>query len=134
VVLASLNNAKKKGEDKAVATNLHTVVNQAEIFLTDNGNSYLPVGGSTFGIGVCPTYNGSGENMFEVNKVIADAIAEATLRGDGNSCYNSSRVWAVAVGLKGNPGTSWCVDNMGASRSVNSLPDSAINTSTFVCN
>jgi len=134
VVITSLNNAKKKGEDKAIATNLNTVVNQAEIFLTDNGNKYLPAGGSTFTIATCPVYNPSGTNMFSKNKVIADAIAEAVLRGNGSSCYNSSNAWAVAVGLKVVPNTSWCVDSTGKSKQVASLPSSAINGTTFSCN
>jgi prepilin-type N-terminal cleavage/methylation domain-containing protein len=134
VVIAVLGTGKKKGEDSAVQSNLHTVINQAELFQTDNGNSYLPAGGSTFGIAACPVYNASGTNMFQVNKVVADAIAEATIRGNGNACYNSSTQWAIAVGLKLNSGTSWCIDNAGASRQVNSAPASAINAGTFTCN
>lgn len=133
VVLAMLGEAKNKGSDSAIQTNLHTVVNQAELFLSDN-NSYLPAGGSTFGIASCPVYNPVGTNMFSVNKVMAEAIAEAVLRGNGSSCYNSSNNWAIAVGLKLNPNTSWCVDNKGSAKVVNSTPSSAINPSTFACN
>jgi hypothetical protein len=110
------------------------VVNQAELFLGDNNNSYLPVGGSIFGIATCPAYDASGTNMFSKNKVMADAILEAALRGNGSSCYNSASAWAVAVGLKTDANTSWCVDNRGAAKVVNSAPGSAINSSTFVCN
>ena len=135
VVLASLNSAKKRGEDKAIATNLHTVANQAEIFSADNGNSYLPAGtGVVLPISTCPVYNASGTNMLSRNKIIADAIAEAVLRGNGSSCYNSSTAWAVAVGLKVTANTSWCVDSTGKSKQVASLPSSAINASTFSCN
>lgn len=134
VVLASLNNAKTKGEDKAVASNLHTVVNQAEIFFTSNNNSYLPAGGSTFNIGICPTYNASGDNMFAVDKVLASAIAEAVLRGSGSACYNSSNHWVVAIGLKSDTNTSWCVDNEGSAKLVASSPVDAINPINFNCN
>lgn len=134
IILASLNSAKTKGEDKAVASNLHTIINQAEIFFTSNNNSYLPAGGSVFNIGVCPSYNASGDNMLSVDKVLASAIAEAVLRGSGSACYNSRDHWAVAVGLKSNTNTSWCVDNAGSAKLVSSLPADAINPITFNCN
>jgi prepilin-type N-terminal cleavage/methylation domain-containing protein len=133
VVVAALNNAKNSSEDKAVATNLHTVVNQAELFFGDNGNSYLPAGGATFSLGPCPSYNASGTDMLSKNKVLNDAIAEAARRGSGNSCYNSSSLWAVAVGLKSNTNSSWCVDNNGAGKQEPFIPSSAIDATTFNC-
>jgi prepilin-type N-terminal cleavage/methylation domain-containing protein len=134
VVLISVNTARNKGNDAGVKTNLHTVTNQAELFYIDNNNSYLPAGGSVFSIATCPVYNASGTNMLSVNKVIADAIAQAVKTGNGSSCYNSTSAWAVAVGLKLTPNTSWCVDNTGTSKQVASDPSTAINTSTFMCN
>jgi prepilin-type N-terminal cleavage/methylation domain-containing protein len=134
VVLAMLGKAKNEGEDKAVSTNLHSVANQAEIFFADNNNSYLPSGGSTFNLSTCPVYDATGTNMFSQNKYIAGAVAEATLRGKGNSCYNGANAWAVAVGLKSNANASWCVDNSGASRQVAGTPNLAINNVTFTCN
>ncbi len=134
VVLVSLDNAKKKGEDSAVKTNLHTAVNQSEIFYLNGGNSYLPAGGATFAIATCPVYNAAGTNMLSKDKAVANSIAEAVKRGDNSSCYNSANSWAVAVGLKSNAGNSWCVDNTGASKLVASVPSLAINAVTFACN
>lgn len=137
VVLASLNNARLKGGDAGVKSNLHTLTNQAEIFFSNNGNSYLPAGGTAIGITTpCPAYDssGNGSNMFSNNKVLADALAQALSSGSGSSCYNSSAVWAAAVGLKTNAGASWCVDSSGASKQVASAPASAINAGTFLCN
>lgn len=133
IVLVSLKGARNKGDDASIKTNLHTVANQAELFFTSN-NSYLPVGGSTFNIGVCPTYDTSGDNMFSVDKVLANAVAEAVLRGNGSACYNSSDHWVVAIGLKSDTNTSWCVDNEGGAKLVSSLPAEAINPITFNCN
>ena len=134
VVLVSLGRAKKEGNDAAVKTNLHTVVNQAELFYSDH-NSYLPAGGSAIAVtSPCPTYISGGTNMFTNNKTLADALAEAVSVGDGSACYNSANAWAVAVGLESNVNTSWCIDNSGAARAVNSAPGSAINPLTFVCN
>ena len=130
VVLVALNSAKNKGADAAVKTNLHTVANQAELFFT-NGNSFLPVGGTAIAITTpCPTYLPSGTNMFSGNKVVADALAQAVISGNSSSCYNSSSAWAVAVGLKTNSSTSWCVDSTGAARQVAFVPSNAINGST----
>ena len=134
ITLGYIGQAKLKGSDTGVKSNLATVRSVAEIFYLDNANSYLPTGGSTFSIATCPTYNSSGTNMLSKDKVIADAIAEATTRGSGNSCYNSSTVWAVAVGLLLTPNTSWCVDVSGIAKMVNSAPGGAINSSTFTCN
>lgn len=100
----------------------------------DNNNSYLPAGGSTFNIATCPIYDAAGTNMLSKDKVIASSIAEAIFRGKDSACYNSDSVWAVAVGLKLVPDTSWCVDVTGIAKMVNSVPASAINSSTFLCN
>jgi prepilin-type N-terminal cleavage/methylation domain-containing protein len=134
ITLGYLGSAQKKGDDTAVKSNLATMRSVGEIFYLDNANSYLPAGGATFAIATCPTYNASGTNMLSQNKTIAAAIAEAVKRGNDSSCYNSASTWAVAVGLKLNANTSWCVDNTGASRQIASVPASAINSVTFLCN
>ncbi len=134
ITMGYLGSARKKGDDTAVKSNLATMRSVGEIFFLDNNNSYLPAGGSTFGIATCPAYNATGTNMLSKDKVIASSIAEAVLRGIGSACYNSDSVWAVAVGLKLVPNTSWCVDVSGTAKIVNSDPASAINASTFLCN
>ena len=134
VVLVALDSAKNKGNDAGVKTNLHTVANQAEIFYLNNSSSYLPTGGVNV-TGVCPTaYDASGSNLFSQNRVIIDAIAQAVSTGNGSACYNSASNYAVAVGLRLTANTSWCVDSSGAAKIENSVPASAINAATFLCN
>ena len=133
VIMISLTDARNRGADAAVKTNLHTVANQAELFSSDNGNSYLPSGGVPITDGTCPTYDESGTSMFSKDKAMNDAIVEATKNGKDSFCYNSSNTWSVAVGLKVTSGTSWCVDNSGAGKIVNSIPSGAINSSGY-CN
>jgi len=123
IVLTSLKDSRTKGDDAAVKANLNTTRGQAELFFSNNSNSFLPSGGSTFSIAVCPAYNAAGTNMLSKDKTIAEAIAEAVKRGgNGSRCYNSSGAWAVAIGLKsgGTAGDtipdSWCVDSGGASK------------------
>lgn len=134
VVLAALNTARAKAGDAAVKSNLGTVRARSEIFHSDNGNSY----GSAFAIATCPVYNAGSTNMLSKDKNIADAIAQATAKGSGvNSCYNSSSLWAVAVGLKTSTASApltWCIDSGGASKQLTVLPGAAINGTTFVCN
>lgn len=135
VILVALGASRDKGADAAVKSNLNTIRGQSELFYSNNDNSFLPAGGSTFSIATCPVYNASGTNMLSKDKTIADAVAEAVKRGsNGSSCYNSALNWAIAVGLKTNANTSWCVDSGGNSKQVSSAPAGAINASTFICN
>lgn len=122
IVLVFLNNARAKGGDAAVKTNLHTVTNQAGIFYSDNNNSY----GVDFASS-CPTVFGAPGNMFSSDKAIYDAITEAVKRGNGSFCYSSASDWAVAVGLKTDANTSWCTDSQGAATQINAVPSLAIN-------
>ena len=125
VVLAFLGGAKDKGGDAAVKANLDTIRGVSELFASDNNNSFLISGADVAGI--CPSYSPSGTNMLSKNQTIADAIKEATKQGSKvNYCFNSKNTWAVAVGLKTNANTSWCVDSGGKSKQVNSVPSSAI--------
>src|SRR3989344_4649137 len=133
ISLGYLGQARLKGADTAVKANLATVRSVSEIFHSDNGSLYLPSGGSAFSIATCPNYDPLGTNMLSKDKTIAAAIAEAVLKGNGSSCYNSNTSWAVAVGLS-TPNTSWCVDNTGIAKMVNSNPSLAINAASFICN
>lgn len=135
VILVALGDSRNKGADASIKTNLGTVRGQSELFYSNNSNSFLPAGGSTFSIATCPVYNVSGTNMLSKDKVIANSIAEAVKRGmNGSSCYNSSTNWAIAVGMKTSATSSWCIDSAGKSKQVASVPSGAINNTTFTCN
>lgn len=128
LITGYLGNARKKGDETAVKSNLATTRTAIEMYFLNNGNSYLPVSPINNG-GDCPSYDesGNGTSMFSKNKNIAGSIAEAVNRGgNGSACYNSDTGWAVAVGLKLAPNTSWCIDVTGAARLVNSAPLGAI--------
>ena len=132
ISMGYLGNARKKGEETAVKSNLATTRTAIEMFFLNNGNSYLPTGDVAFNGASCPSYNSSGTSMFSKNKEIAGSIAEAVNRGrNGSACYNSSNSWAVAVGTTST--TSWCVDVSGAARLVNFVPASAVDGSTHLC-
>lgn len=133
IVLVSLGNARLKGADAAVKSNLDTVRSAAEIFYLDNSSSYLPSGGLPFGPDVCPTSSSSGTDMLTADQKIFDALKEAMVRGSGSSCYNSSATWAVAIGLQSDTNTSWCIDSSGAGRVVASGPNGALDVVSGLC-
>jgi prepilin-type N-terminal cleavage/methylation domain-containing protein len=125
ITLGYLSDARKRGEETAVKSNLATARTSIEMFFLNNNNSYLPVGDVSNNGASCPVYNASGTNMFSKNKDIAGSIAEAVSRGkNGSVCYNSSNSWAVAVGVTGT--TSWCIDVTGAARLVSAAPAGAV--------
>ncbi len=134
VILVALNSARNKGADAGVKSNLGTIRGQSELYYSNNRYSFIPMGGSTFGIATCPLYDVAGTNMLAQDKTIADAIAEAFKRGgNGSSCYNSTSAWAVAIGLKTDPNASWCIDYGGNAKNVSFAPAGAIDSTTFLC-
>lgn len=134
IVIVALDSSKKSGDDSAVKSNLHTIANEAGIFYTDNGNSYLPVGASDFLSNTCLNYKKS-VNMFSRDPVLAAAIEEAVKRGNGSACYNSANSWSVVVGLKLKSNTFWCVDSGGIAKeeSGNSAYEVLISRPTYLC-
>lgn len=108
VVLASLSNARGKGNDAAIKSNLVNVRTQAELIYTDNYNFNE----------VC------GANSAAQDSIVLSAINEADdLNGDGSvvcgapASGNASN-WAIAADLPG--GGAFCVDSRGVGRSTNS--------------
>lgn len=136
VVIVALDSARAKGADAGVKSNLDSIRTESELFYANNGNSFLPEYGAAI-YGTCPTaYTGSvaGANMFSSDKNVFDALVEAVKRGGNeSSCYNSGSAWAVAVGLKTNAKTSWCVDVDGHSKLVDLPNDLAIDSHTLLC-
>ena len=101
VVLASLNTARNKGGDAAVAANLANVRAQAELYYDDNGD---------YGTDSSSCFSG----MFSDDSTIAKAIAAAASAGTGTTvCNSTATTWAISATLK-SVGT-WCVDSAGTS-------------------
>lgn len=116
VVLASLNQARNKGGDASVKSNLASIRAQAEIFF-DVPQNY---GANSFPVGVCnATTIGT---LFADTKIAAQIAAAGDASNGGGiaqgSCVSTPLAWAVSVPLKESPGDSWCVDSKGTSRKV----------------
>lgn len=121
VVLASLNNARTKGADAAIKTNLTSIRVQSSIWYDDNGQVYAT---TPYAIGTCPTATSTG-NIFADEKIFEAVSAAYELAGGvaNSQCVAEADAWAVAVQLKtfinntdGLP-DAWCTDSVGSSRS-----------------
>ncbi len=121
-----LTGARREGDEAAVKTNLQSIRSEVGIFYLDNNNTY----GEDFASS-CPTdFDENSTNMFAKSKTIYDAVTEAVKRGNGSSyCYVSGNSWAVAVGLKADTNTSWCIDGEGASKQINRIPSQSVTNS-----
>ena len=100
VVLASVGSARNKGADAAVKSQLNAMRAQAELYASNNGNSYGSGATSVCDIG--STGNGLAELL----------IAAAEPTGGTVYCDSVAEEWVVSAPLTG--GTYWCVDSNGA--------------------
>ncbi|MEK7515851.1 MAG: type II secretion system protein [Patescibacteria group bacterium] len=116
VVLASLNSARSKGADASIQSNLKTVQIQAELYYSDNSNSY---GTQAFGATIAAC---TGAGMFG-NTTIKGAMNAAYSAGGSAAgsvaCVANASTYAIAAKLVGTSASSWwCVDSSGASKVV----------------
>jgi prepilin-type N-terminal cleavage/methylation domain-containing protein len=130
VVLASLNSARIKGADASVKSNLANMRSQADLWYSNNSETY-----GTWNAGTkatCPVAVVAGSIMNDPNiiKAIASALSAA---GNGTSCQVSGGSYAIAVGMD-TANQAWCVDSQGTSKLKTGVatPDLAITASA--CN
>lgn len=137
IVLVATGDARTRGADAGIKSNLDTVRNQAEIFYLNNGNRYLPagvIGPFALPLGTsCPNvYSAASVQMIARDKIMQNAIEKSAklsgVSGGGSllfqnatRCFQSVKSWAVAVVLRsGNSASvgwkSWCVDSSGQSK------------------
>jgi prepilin-type N-terminal cleavage/methylation domain-containing protein len=129
ITLVSLSNARDKGYNAAIQSDLSTVQVQAQLYLSDHGNY-----GTDFAVGslACPT---SGTYMFAVDVQMKNAIADAKSAAGGAStavkCYSNGGTgsYAVQASLRGagiNGKTYWCVDSAGSAIPTNTALTSIV--------
>jgi prepilin-type N-terminal cleavage/methylation domain-containing protein len=133
VVLASLNTARKKGDDAAVKSNLNTISNESLIFYLEHNNTYSD---KNYGVDSCKGIGDGKKNMFfkDLSPIVYNAMFEAVERGDSAifQCAVAPDAWAIAIGLKTKKGTYWCVDSSGVKKLGENR--SPINRLTLLCN
>ncbi len=123
VVLASLNNARAKGQDASIKASLSNMRAQAELQY-DGNNCYTTVASDcTFaavGVGACS--GGTAENIWKQTQ-INNALVEAGNQSNGGGIARAScsqaldgGAWAISVPLRSTPADSWCIDSTGVSK------------------
>jgi prepilin-type N-terminal cleavage/methylation domain-containing protein len=105
ITLATLGSARNKGTDAAIQSNLNNARAQAELFASNNSNSYS---------GVCAA------GPTAVNPGILAMRNGATSAGSAaTGCTDSSGNWILYAQLKGTVLTTYyCVDSSGRSTST----------------
>jgi len=129
IVLASLSNARNKGNDAAVKSNLDNVRPQAAIFYETNG------GYTTTGASVTAATTPASANCSTANTLFADSIIRqminASETANGSSvtlcAYTANAAaWAVYSPLIVlTSGAGWCVDSLGHSGETSVLTGTA---------
>lgn len=117
IILAYLTQARNKGADAAIKSNLASVRSQAEIYNSNNGNYGVLMGPEN-----CPTVVGS-TVMFDSDQVFIDAINATKKVNSGRdlTCVVGAQVgsegasWAISSPMMVNLSKHWCVDSFGFS-------------------
>jgi prepilin-type N-terminal cleavage/methylation domain-containing protein len=133
VVLASLNQARNKGNDAAIQSNLSAAQVQAELYYSSNNNSY-----GSLGTGTCPTTAGSG-NVFTDQYIVRAINGADTANGSptpangaagagGTKCNSVAQAYAIYAYMTAQNGY-WCVDSGGNSKFEATYPGNGVATS-----
>ncbi|OGZ04751.1 MAG: hypothetical protein A2648_02830 [Candidatus Lloydbacteria bacterium RIFCSPHIGHO2_01_FULL_41_20] len=122
VVIASINQARDKGNDAAIQSNLNGIRSQATLYYDTNSQSY-----GTAGV-VCDTAGSVFVDPTITNQIKAAESASAGEPGIGitATCANDDSGWVVSVPMK--TAGNWCVDSTGSAATTTA------NTSTIKCN
>lgn len=126
VVLASLNTARAKGADANIKANLANARAQAELYYDGNtgtaSDSDLVANTSGY-TGVCATAGNGIKQLITAASTTAGIAGGLVTTGVTSIavpyvavCNDSQGSWAAAVPLKTAPGTYYCVDSTGASK------------------
>ena len=116
-VLGNLNEARKKGKDASIKSNLAGIRSSAEIYFDTNGNY-----NSTTNAVNDSTCNAQIDNTFIRTGSVVNALLEAGSQSPGNvkcTINGTGTEYAVATAL--NAGNYWCVDSSGASLEIANL-------------
>ena len=117
VVLASLNNARTKGADAAIKSNLTNMRGQAEILYSTWGTYAIDATPTYFAIAACTNIGAGADTLFADPAIWAQVNGSMTVSGGLESCMSTANSWSVGIQMKQNPLTeAWCVDSSGNSK------------------
>jgi len=126
IVVGSVTNARDKGADSKIESNLGSMKTQAVLIYSENGcyaGSTAPeseCAEEAVAAAACPTTGAAGTLFAEPS--IANQIASAKQISKGlTSCASTANqtAWAAAIQLKSDPSKAWCVDSKGAAKEIN---------------
>ena len=117
VVLASLNSARAKGSDAAIKSSINNARAQAEIYY-DNQTPNTYVGACASASGMAP---------------MLTAADNANGTAGSQDCNDAAGAWAMAAQLVSIPGSYYCVDSTGASRTSVGVIGTAFGANATVC-
>ena len=121
VVLASLNNARGKGADAAIKSNLANIRAQAEMLYDDIGNYSTVCSNPTVTAMIDSAKSSAGVSGATNTTIGTTTTAVCRVGGSGSTDY-----WIASVPLKSSNVNAWCVDSSGSSKSTAvALPASA---------
>jgi prepilin-type N-terminal cleavage/methylation domain-containing protein len=128
IVLTSLNNARVKGNDTKVKAQLAGIRSAAELYYSDNNNTY---GGAVVGNEAIGASIGTGcaTNMFNDSKLTPyTLLANYPSYSNAGKCTSNGSAYAISAKLNA-ASSYWCVDSKG-----NSGLETALQAdSTYVC-
>ena len=118
VILASIGNARSKGVDSHIQRQLVALRSHAEIYASDNGNSYNGFCTQATSTTMLNTVRIQGAFTAAINTTFATAGSDTTI-----TCHDNATGFAIDVPLRGGTTTSaYCVDAQGRTRfNFNSL-------------
>ena len=120
VVLASVGSARNKGVDASVKSELDGMRSQAELYASNNGNSYASActtAGSSNGLKDMAAGAAGSTGATVVSYANVSGGTTAVQAAGTVVCGDYSSYWVVQAPLSAATGGYWCVDNTGASKS-----------------
>jgi prepilin-type N-terminal cleavage/methylation domain-containing protein len=111
VVLASLNDARTRGQDASVQATINNLRAQAELYFNDNGRSYDP--GTV----------GAGGGWLCSDPAVVNSSNSVANAGGLLDCLADPDEYRISSFLPSNPTSEWyCVDSTGAATTTNAAP------------
>ncbi|MGE5541068.1 MAG: type IV pilin protein [Bacillota bacterium] len=126
VAIGSLMLGRLKAADAAIQSDLHAIASQMEIYYTSN-NNFGTTYNQTSALSVVPT---TGTSLYVTDTVINNALKDAMKQsGSGQSAWAATgkvagssgtiaSTWAVAVRLKSDSSSAWCIDSGGTGEKI----------------
>ncbi len=132
IVIFAINDAKRKGADASVKSNLGGARSQAEVYYNTN-TSYPNTYTGVCDVGSASGAEGIGNAVNAAAKSVGIPANLVAVNSDGQlgqaTCRENGVAWAVEVPLKSFSDSFWCIDSTGQA-----MKSSTTLGSGYVCN